>query len=377
MELAKNSFAQFSICKPNLEHNYNYFRHKLKDTTKLMVLVKANSYGHGAVEFASVMESFGADYFGVAHPVEGVELREGGITTPIIILTAGTDYFSEIIEYKLEPSIPDIETLSAFESFLINNNIEEYPIHLNVDTGMHRLGFYEQDIIPLINFLKESRRVRVISIFSHLAAADDHNHDNFTLEQIGLLKKYSQQIIDIIGYKPMLHILNSAGIERFTQHQFDMVRVGIGIYGISAIDQALLKPAAHFTCKIIQIKNLTPKDGTIGYSRNGKIYRDTKIATIPLGYADGINRHLGGGNAKFMVNGQLAPTIGNICMDMCMIDITGIEAKIGDTVTIFGENPTARDLAKILGTIPYEIFTSVSRRVRRISLFKNKNGCKT
>ncbi|MEF9986569.1 MAG: alanine racemase [Bacteroidales bacterium] len=367
MNLVQNSFAQLEISYTNLMHNYNYFRSILKSSTKLLILIKANSYGHGAIEFAHAMEKAGADYFAVAYAVEGVELRhEGIIKTPIIILTAGTDYFKEIVNNNLEPAIPNIETLILFDNYLKDNDIKEYPIHLTIDTGMHRLGFMEKDFNPLLDFLKSTQRIKVKSILSHLASADEPQHDKFTIEQIELYIKLYNKIILILGYSPLKHILNSAGIERFPQYQFDMVRLGIGIYGISAIDESLLKPAASLKCNILQIKTLIPSDGTVGYGRHGKITGNMAIATLPLGYADGINRHLGCGHAKFLLNGKLVPTIGNICMDTFMIDITGVDAQIGDTVTIFGENPTANELAKILDTIPYEIFASVSRRVKRI-----------
>ncbi len=368
MDLVQNTFAQLEINYANCIHNYNYFRSKLNPSTKLLILIKANSYGHGAVEFAKVMAEAGADYFGVAHPIEGIELRQGGLKTPIIVLTTGTDYYKDIIEYQLEPGMPNMHSLRIFNALLEEMGIEEYPVHIKLDTGMHRLGFMEKELPELLEFLKNNKRIKVQSIYSHLAASDEPQHDEFTLGQIALYEKMAPQIDAVLDYKPIHHILNSAGIERFTQYQFDMARLGIGIYGISAVDQNGLKPAASFTCKILQVKELEPTDGTVGYGRHGKLYQDkvTKIATLPLGYADGLNRHLGRGKAHFCVNGQLVPTIGNICMDMCMIDITGTDAKVGDTVTIFGEKPHARELAGILGTIPYEIFTSVARRVKRV-----------
>ncbi|MEG0518587.1 MAG: alanine racemase [Bacteroidales bacterium] len=369
MNLVQNSFAQLEISYPNLLHNYNYFRSKLKSTTKLLILIKANSYGHGAIEFADAMEQAGVDYFAVAHPIEGIELRRGGIIqTPIMILTAGNDYFKDITEYELEPAVPNIENLLAFNEYLKKHHINKYPIHINLDTGMHRLGFMEKELPVLLNFLQQAdNHMYIKSLFTHLAASDEPQHDAFTREQVALYHKLADAIISVLGYSPMRHVLNSAGIERFPQYQMDMVRLGIGIYGISAVEELLLKPAAALTCDILQIKTLTSADGTVGYGRHGKLEGgERKIATLPLGYADGINRHLGCGNAKFMLNGHLVPSIGNICMDMFMIDVTGVDAKIGDTVTIFGEKPTARELAKILDTIPYEIFTSVSRRVKRI-----------
>lgn len=366
MDLVQNSFATLELNNANMLHNYKYFRSKLKDTTKLLILIKANSYGHGAVEFASQMEKAGADYFGIAHPVEGVELRVGGIKKPILVLTAGTDSFEDIVNHYLEPSIPTMDAMRKFDAYLASRNIDHYPVHIKLDTGMHRLGFMKDELPELLEYLKDKPRVKVQSIFSHLAASDDPQHDEFTRGQYEMYKKHSSMIDAVLDYKPIHHILNSAGIERFSEYQMDMARLGVGIYGISAVDQANVKPAASLTCKILQIKELTPDDGTVGYGRHGKLDTPKKIATLPLGYADGLNRHYSRGNAKFCVNGQLVPTIGNICMDMCMIDITGVDAKVGDKVTIFGDNPTANDMAKILDTIPYEIFTSVARRVKRV-----------
>lgn len=366
--LKENDFSRLEINLTNCLGNYRYFREKLDSATKLLVLVKANAYGHGALEFASMIEQAGADYLAVAYPVEGMELRQGGISLPVMVLTAGTDYFDEIICSRLEPSIPNMYTLKAFCETLKSKGIEKYPIHLKLDTGMHRLGFMTSELGEMLAYLKDCRNVMVKSVFSHLAASEDKESDAFTLEQISMFKTNADIISDGIGYRPMYHVLNSAGIERFAEYQFDMVRLGIGIYGISATG-AELAPVASFKCKILQIKTLSQKDGTIGYGRLGQIAPEgTVIATIPVGYADGIDRRLGNGNCSFMLNGCRVPTIGNICMDMCMLDITGVSAEVGDTVTIFGENPTASELAGILGTIPYEIFTSVPRRIDRVIL---------
>ena len=349
MMLKENDFSRLEINLPNCLENYRYFRNRLESGTKLLVLVKANAYGHGAVEFAGMMEDAGADYFAVAYPVEGMELKDAGIRTPVMVLTTGTDYFNEIIDYGLEPSIPNLCTLEAFCNVLEERKIEDYPIHVKLDTGMHRLGFMTEELPELLSFLGACRLVRVKSVFS------------------AMFRKNADAISAGIGYRPMYHILNSAGIERFPQYQFDMVRLGIGIYGVSAIPGVMLAPVASFKCNILQIKHLRPEDGTIGYGRAGHISPEgTVIATIPAGYADGIDRHLGNGRCSFSLNGHRVPTIGNICMDMCMLDITGVPAEVGDTVTIFGEDPTASELAGILGTIPYEIFTSIPRRIDRI-----------
>ncbi len=363
----EDDFSRLELSLQACESNYKYFRGLLKNTTKLLVLVKANAYGHGAVEFARLMERLGADYLAVAYPVEGMELRAAGIHKPILVLTAGSDFFNEIIDNNLEPSIPNLCSLKALCSILEQRDVHNYPIHIKLDTGMHRLGFMTSELGELEEFLASTDRVKVKSIFSHLAAAEDPTSDGFTRGQIEMFSRNASALTDSLGYRPMWHILNSAGIERFPEFQYDMVRLGIGIYGISALPGVKLTPVASFKCKILQIKHLKPEDGTIGYGRHGQIAPEgTVIATIPVGYADGIDRHLGCGNCSFLLNGRRVPTIGNICMDMCMLDITGVPAQVGDTVTIFGKEPTISELADILGTIPYEILTSVPRRIERI-----------
>ena len=363
----ENDFSRLELDLSGCRDNYKYFRGLLKPQTKMLVLVKANAYGHGAVEFAKMMTEAGADYLAVAYPVEGMELREAGIHKPILVLTAGTDFFNEIIDNNLEPSIPNTSALDILCKTLEERDIRNFPIHIKLDTGMHRLGFMTSELAELEDYLSKTDRVRVKSIFSHLAASDEPDNDDFTLGQIELFQQNAGALSDSLGYKPMWHILNSAGIERFPQYQFDMVRLGIGIYGISALPGVKLAPVASLKCKILQIKHLKPEDGTVGYGRHGKIAPEgTVTATIPVGYADGIDRLLGCGRASFLLNGKRVPTIGNICMDMCMLDITGVEAKVGDTVTIFGKEPTISELAAILGTIPYEILTSVPRRIERV-----------
>jgi len=362
-----NDFSRLELKLSNCLENYKYFRSKLEPTTKMLVLVKANAYGHGAVEFASMLRDAGADYFAVAYPIEGVELRQAGIMTPTIVLTAGTDFFSEIVDYQLEPGIPNMDTLKALVEVLKAKRKRNFPIHIKLDTGMHRLGFMTSELRELTDFLVKCPYVKVKSVYSHLAVADDPENDAYTLHQIEMFQQNAGAISDSIGYKPMYHILNSAGIERFTQYQFDMVRLGIGIYGVSSVPGIKLSPVASLKCKVLQIKHLQEGDGTIGYGRWGKIAEGgTTIATIPLGYADGLDRLLSRGRASFLLNGKRVPTIGNICMDMCMLDITGVDAQVGDVVTIFGEDPSVDELAEILGTIPYEILTSIPRRIERV-----------
>ena len=346
-------------------YNYRFFRSKLSISTKLLVLVKANAYGHGDIECSRLLEEFGADYLGVALPSEGIGLKKAGINLPILILTPGLENYEEIIQYGLEPSIFDFESARSFLGTLAKLKISSYPIHIKLDTGMHRVGFNPIDIAQLNKLLLSNNNLIVKSVFSHLSSADESKHDEFTRCQIELFKKMSSEILSVLNYKPMCHILNSVGTERFTDAQMDMVRVGVGIYGTSYVDQTKLKPVGSLQAPIIHIQEVS--EGSVGYGRHGVIGETGKlIATLPLGYADGVNRHLGRGAACFMLNGKLVPTIGNICMDSLMLDITGTEAKIGDVVTIFGESPTAGDIAKILKTISYEVYTSVSSRVQRV-----------
>ena len=363
----KDDFSRLEINLKGCLENYRYFRSRLDASTRLLVLVKANAYGHGAVEFASLMEEAGADYLAVAYPIEGMELRDAGIKAPVMVLTAGTDSFDEIIDHDLEPGIPNLCALKILCSVLEKRGVTDFPVHIKLDTGMHRLGFMTEEMDELLDFIKDCRSVRVKSVYSHLAAADEPDCDDYTLGQISLFSQNADRLTSVLGYKPLYHVLNSAGIERFPQFQFDMVRLGIGIYGVSAIPGVELSPVASFKCKVLQVKTLKPSDGTIGYGRHGKIASGgTVIATIPVGYADGLDRHLSRGKASFSINGHKVPTIGNICMDMTMLDVTGVDVKVGDTVTIFGEDPTVSELARILDTIPYEILTSVPRRIERI-----------
>ena len=362
-----SDFSRLEISLEGCLRNYRYFRSKLEASTKLLVLVKANAYGHGAVQFASLIEEAGADYLAVAYPIEGIELRQAGIKSPVMVLTAGTDSFEQIVNYGLEPGIPNMYSLRILCEVLQKRGVSDFPVHIKLDTGMHRLGFMTDELPELIDFLKTCTCVKVKSVYSHLAAADDPCCDDFTVSQIEMFRANADMLSASLGYKPLYHVLNSAGIERFPQYQFDMVRLGIGIYGVSAIPGNQLSPVASFKCKVLQVKTLSPDDGTIGYGRHGRISPEgTVIATIPVGYADGVDRHLSCGKGCFTVNGKRVPTIGNICMDMCMLDVTGTDVKVGDTVTIFGEDPTISELAEILGTIPYEILTSVPRRIERI-----------
>ncbi len=348
-----------------LVHNLNFYRSKLKPNVKLMALVKAFSYGSGSFEIANLLQYHRVDYLGVAFADEGVALREAGISLPIIVLNPSFGTYELMIEYELEPEIYSFTGLSEFIAALNRMGVSNYSVHIKIDSGMHRLGFTPNQIPELITTLNQSTAIRVKSVFSHLAASDETQHDNFTQHQIDTFRNACTDISEGIGYTPIRHILNTGGIERYPDAQFDMVRLGIGLYGISATQQNNLLNVSTLKSRIIQVKHIEAGE-TIGYSRKGMVKRATTVITIPIGYADGLNRKLGNGVGQMLVKGKLAPTIGNISMDTCTIDATGIDVSEGDEVTIFGTNPTITSVANALGTIPYEVLTSVSRRVKRI-----------
>lgn len=351
-----------------LVDNLNYFRSLLKPNVKVMAMVKAFSYGSGSHEIANLLQFHRVDYLGVAFADEGVALREAGITLPIIVLNPTFESYDLMIEYNLEPEIYNFSSLQGIVAAASKQGVMGFPIHIKVDTGMHRLGFMESEIDELVGTITAHASIRVQSIFSHLAATDEGSLDEFTKTQIQCFERIAEYISGKIGYQPIRHILNSAGIERFGNAQFDMVRLGIGLYGISAIHGQNLQVVNSLKTYIAQVKHLKAGE-TVGYNRKGVITRDSVIATIPIGYADGLNRRLSNGVGQVLVNGALAPIIGNVSMDTCSIDITGIpNINEGDEVTIFGEKPTITELASKLQTIPYEVLTSVSRRVKRIYL---------
>lgn len=351
-------------------HNLNYYRSKIKAETKVMAMVKAFSYGSGSFEIANVLQFHRVDYLAVAYADEGVELRKAGITMPVMVMNPEEQSYEAMIQYNLEPEIYSFRVLSLFEEAVnrserLHNKIVS--VHIKLDTGMHRLGFNTADMNELIVRIKNNKQIRIKSVFSHLAASDEPEHDDFTRQQIKSFNKMTEAIKAHFTYPIMKHILNSAGISRFPDAQFDMVRLGIGLYGIGANtwEQQQLQNVSTLKTNISQIKNI-PANETIGYSRKGVATRDIQIATVPIGYADGLSRKLSGGKGIMMVNGKPAPIIGNVCMDMCMIDITDINANENDEVIVFGESYPITQVAKDVGTIPYEILTNVSRRVKRI-----------
>ena len=329
-------------------------------------MVKAFAYGSGSYEVAGLLQFHQVDYLAVAYPDEGMHLRQHGIKLPIMVMNAAPESFEKILEYDLEPEIYSLEQLSQFKLFMARPK-RHVNIHVKLDTGMHRLGFEENHLDQLCSFLLDEKHISVVSIYTHLAGADEARHNDFSREQVARFDKMSVKIMNALKIQPIRHVLNSAGIVRFPDFQFDMVRLGIGLYGheSSALEQHELKPISTLKTVISQIKHLHSGD-TVGYGRNGIISREATIATIAIGYADGFPRMLGNGKARVMVNGNYAPVIGNVCMDMTMIDITGIDAREGDEVILFGESPTIQELAKLAGTIPYEILTNVNDRVKRV-----------
>lgn len=345
--------------------NLNHYRSKLDSGVRIMVMVKALAYGSGSFEVAATLQHQGVAYLAVAFADEGVSLREAGITMPIVVLNADDGSFGTMIDYRLEPEIYNFTSLTQFMSELRHRGELNYPIHISFDTGMHRLGFMEDETERLTAILKHTDTVYIRSVFTHFAVSDEPCQDEFTRMQIESIHRIGDRLKSAFPKSEiLLHASNSAGIERFPSARFDMVRLGIGLYGISSFEQGL-EAVGVLKSRIVQIKHLKSGD-TVGYGRHGKIERDTVTATIPVGYADGLDRRLGRGAWSFQVHGNPAPTIGNICMDTCMIDITGIDAAEGDEVIIFGGASNIKAMADVLETIPYEVLTSVSSRVKRI-----------
>ncbi|ADQ17271.1 alanine racemase [Leadbetterella byssophila DSM 17132] len=365
--IKRNHGTVLEINLDAITHNLNYYRRQLGSSTKIMVMVKAFAYGSGN-EVAAWLQYHRVDYLTVAFPDEGVALRENGISLPIMVMNSDPDSYSTIFEYGLEPEIYSFRVLEAYLKAKENWKPDELTkIHLKIDTGMHRLGFLEKEVPPLLKALEDHPKVQVASIFSHLVGADEAKHDAFSKEQIACYERASSAIINGLGYSPIRHICNTAGIIRFPEARYDMSRLGIGLYGVasSGLEQKDLQTVATLKTTISQIKVLDPKE-TVGYGRYGVLNRESKIATIAIGYADGYDRGFGRGNAFVLVHGKACPTMGSICMDMCMIDVTDVDCKEGDEVIVFGENPSLTELAEKINTIPYEILTGISSRVKRV-----------
>ncbi len=379
--------AHGTILEINLDalvQNLNFFRSQIKPKTKIMVMVKAFAYGSGSAEVANLLQFHRVDYLAVAYTDEGVELRKNGIKLPIMVMNPSIESFELLLEYDLEPEIYSFNLLNNFIEFVKNYKLSENitsqkiilkskeksnKIHLKLDTGMKRLGFEETDLENLTTILLQNQKnITIASIMSHLAGADEAEHNEFSQNQISIFERFSAEISKKIGYKPTRHIANSPTIVRFPEAQFDMIRLGIGLYGVEManISQKQLTPISRLKTVISQIKNVQ-KNETVGYSRKGIMPQNGKIATIAIGYADGFDRRFSNGVGEVSINGTLCKVIGNVCMDMTMVDISPLQdVQEGDEVIIFDENLTISKLAKKINTIPYEILTSISERVKRV-----------
>jgi Alr-MurF fusion protein len=348
-----------------ISHNLNEFRRLLKPGTGIMVMVKAFAYGAGPAETAALLEYHRVSYLAVAYADEGIELRKGGVTLPIMVMNPDPAALDLIIRYNLEPEIFSFSSLDNFTDLASRHGILNYPVHIKIDTGMHRLGFMPEDIESLSERISKTGCVKIVSVFSHLAASEDPALDHFSRKQAELFLEATGRIRKATGYPFIRHILNSAGIARMPQYQFEMVRPGIGIYGIGHFEGLSLRPAGRFKTRISQIKTIRAGE-PVGYNCADVSENERTIAILPVGYADGLNRKLGNRRGTFFICGTRVPTVGNICMDMCMADVTGLNVKTGDEAEIFGDNITIEEIAVICQTIPYEILTSIPMRVKRV-----------
>ncbi len=352
-----------------LGHNLQVFRGLVGPSVKVMCMVKAAGYGSGSHEVAHYLQYLGADYLAVAYADEGVELRQAGVETPILVLNPEENGFEAMVRYRLEPEMYSLPLLKNWTFFYENHfSGKKIPVHLKLDTGMRRLGFEESDLPDLLRWLKEHPLLEVNSLFSHLVASDAPEHDGFTRLQAERFERMSGRIAEELGRMPLRHLLNSGGIARHPAYRYEMVRLGIGLYGVdgSSLLGGRLEPVSTLKATISQIKRV-PKGETIGYDRAGRVERDSRIATIGIGYADGFDRRLSNGVGKVLLRGQRVPVVGNVCMDMAMIDITDVpHAAEGDEVIVFGADLPVQEVAGWLGTIPYEVLTGVSERVSRV-----------
>ena len=349
-----------------LKHNFNYLKSKIKSSTNFLAVVKAFAYGNEASQIAVYLQNLGVDYFAVAYLEEGVALRNAGVTTPILVLHPQSINFKKIIEYRLEPSIYSKRILKDFLAIATLENQTNYPIHVKFNTGLNRLGFLQDDVKYIVDIVNKTKTIRVKSIFSHLAASEDLNEKAFTLNQIETYKTIALNFEKEIGYKPMLHICNTSGVLNYSEAQFDMVRCGIGLYGFgnSEKENQNLIPIGRLKTIISQIHYIE-KGESVGYNRAFKSDIIKKTATLPIGHADGIRRQYGNGKGFVVINGKKAPIIGNVCMDMIMVDVTNIDCSEGDEVVIFDSKNTAERLAIAANTISYELITGISQRVKR------------
>ena len=367
----KNHETVLEINLDALTTNYNFYKQKLNQNTKIMVMVKAFGYGNGGYEIAKQLEHLKVGYLGVAFADEGIALRKAEITSPIMVLNPEISSYKAMIAYNLEPEMYSLSGITSFIELAKEKNLNGYPIHLKIDTGMHRLGFEKSEVSELITLLQHNNFVKVTSIFSHLAASDNFDFKAFTLQQIEQFEAIAAEISTTLQIQPIRHILNTSGIFNFSEYQFEMVRLGIGIYGVgnSEEEQISLENVSVLKSIISQIRTVNENE-SIGYNRKFVVQKEMRIATIPIGYADGIRRAWGNEKGYVLIHNQKATILGNICMDMLMVDVTSIPCEERDEVIIFGENPHVQEIASVCNTIPYEILTSISQRVKRI-FYKN------
>ena len=360
-----------TVLEVNLDavvRNYNYFRSKLPAGTGLVAMVKASGYGAGSYEIARTLQDCGASYLAVAVLDEGIDLRRRGITMPVMVMNPKVVNYGQMFANRLEPEVFSMPMLLDVVKEAGKFGVKDYPVHIKLDTGMHRMGFVEEELPEVMRILNSTDAVRIASAFSHLATADCLDMDDYTLLQLQRFGRFTDYMLSRSQRPFLRHVLNSAGILRFPEYHYDMARLGIGLYGVNTLPPEVEQPlsvVSTLRTVIIAIREWK-KGESIGYARRSVLERDSRIATIPIGYADGMNRHFGRGNITVKVNGKDAPTIGNICMDACMIDVTGIECREGDPVEIFGPSASVDRLSDLLDTIPYEILTSVSPRVKRV-----------
>ena len=355
-----------------LLNNLNFYRSKLKPGVKVMAMVKAFSYGSGTFEVANMLQYNKVDYLAVAYIDEGVALRDAGITLPVMVLNPEASAFDKLTQYKLEPVIYSFGLFDDYIKYAQNSNVLNYPVHIKIDTGMHRLGFENFEVETLCDLIEENQYVKVQSVFSHMVASDSSQHDLFTLTQIQNFELAFKQIEEALGYDVIKHISNTSGIVRWPNSQYDMVRLGIGLYGIDAAvssGEEALQPIASLKTSVSQLKKVLAGE-SVSYSRSGSLLKDGKIATVRIGYADGYLRAFGNGIGKMLINGTAVPTVGNITMDMCMLDVTGLDVNEGDEVIIFNDQLRIEELATQIGTIPYEILTNISQRVKRVYFYE-------
>jgi alanine racemase len=349
-----------------LEHNLNYFKQKLQPETKILAVVKAFGYGSDGVQVAKFLEDKVA-YFAVAYAHEGIALREAGIQTPILVLHPQLQNLQAIVDYRLEPALYNFNIFSAFLELASNVQLINYPVHLKFNTGLNRLGFWHTDIPEILANIKDINNIKVQSLFSHLAASEDLNENNFSINQISNFNGIVQHFYQNLGYEPILHILNTSGVINYPKAQFDMVRIGIGLYGFGNDDKetAQLKNTHNLKSIISQIHEIKPGD-TVGYNRAFIAKKATKTATIPVGHADGLSRKLGNKKGFVLINNQKAEIVGNVCMDMIMVNVTKINCKEGDEVTLFNSQKMIQNISDISETIVYETLTAISPRVKKI-----------